>query len=209
MRNERIRTIAEIGLAIALATALTAIFTLLVPVKMPFGGTLSLNMLPIVLIALRRGPIAGVICGALVGFADLMFDPYVLSIPQILLDYPIAYSLVGLAGLFARGTSVDRQPGRPKKLILTTIAGTALGTLGRFAAALLSGVVFFAQYAPEAQNVWVYSAIYNLSYLLPNALIVALCATFAAPIVFRVTQGSASKPALSPGVGHRNRPLSD
>jgi thiamine transporter len=33
---------------------------------------------------------------------------------------------------------------------------------------VLSGVIFFASYAPEGTNVWLYSTVYNVSYMLPN-----------------------------------------
>jgi len=79
-----------------------------------------------------------------------------------LLDYPIAFGALGLAGL-ARGHA--------------RLAQAWLGTLAigaRFAAHVVSGAVFFAQYAPAGQNPWIYSAIYNGTYLLPEAVLSGL-----------------------------------
>jgi len=188
MRDVRVRIIAEIGLAVALAIAINAVFSLLLPFRMPFGGSLSLIMLPIVLMALMRGPVVGSVVGVLVGFSDLMFDPFVISIPQMLLDYPIAYGVVGLAGLFAlqpgraQNSSLAAQPSIAK-MIGFAVAGTAIGGLARLLAHVLSGVIFFAQYADELQNVWAYSVIYNATFMGPNIIVVAICAAIAFPVV--------------------------
>jgi len=196
MRDKRIRLIAEIGLAVALAIALNALFSMVLPFRMPFGGSFfSLIMLPIVLIALMRGPLAGITTGVLVGFSDLMFDPFVISIPQMLLDYPIAYGLVGLAGLFAlnpdkraKGAlfATSRLAPSLRKMILFAVLGTVVGGLARLAAHVLSGVIFFAQYAPEAQNVWVYSVAYNATFMTPNIIVTTICAAIAFPLVRKV-----------------------
>ena len=51
------------------------------------------------------------------------------------------------------------------------IPGIILGTFGRFVCVFVSGVIFFGMYAPEGQNVLVYSAVYNGLYLVPEAII--------------------------------------
>ena len=51
------------------------------------------------------------------------------------------------------------------------IPGILLGTFGRFLCAFLSGIIFFGMYAPEGQNVIIYSAVYNGLYLIPEAAI--------------------------------------
>ncbi|MCL2402673.1 MAG: energy-coupled thiamine transporter ThiT [Coriobacteriia bacterium] len=204
MRDVRIRLIAEIGLAVALSLALNAVFTLLIPFRMPAGGSLSLIMLPIVVLALTRGSLVGITAGLLVGFSDLMFGPYIISIPQMLLDYPIAYGLVGLAGLFAlRPLSQEKAAsnhagGQPDpaakqvpsiaKLVFYAVLGTAIGGLARFAAHVFSGVIFFGQYAPDVQNVWLWSALYNISFMGPNTVAVAICAALAFPLIYRVVR---------------------
>ena len=68
--------------------------------------------------------------------------------------------MLGLAGLAAK---FNDQWG--------VIPGIVLGTFGRFVCAFLSGVIFFGMYAPEGQNVLVYSAVYNGFYLIPEAII--------------------------------------
>ena len=79
------------------------------------------------------------------------------AIPN-LLDYPIAFGLLGLAGCF-----------RGSKAKMT--AGFVLGCFGRFMASFLSGFIFYGQYAPEGVNpVW-HSLTYNGSYMLVECII--------------------------------------
>jgi len=189
MRDNRIRLIAEIGLAVALSIAINALFTLLLPIRLPMGGSLSLIMLPIIVLALIRGPVVGVTTGVLVGLSDLMFGATIISIPQMLLDYPIAYGLVGLAGIFALRPSTnflgeEVQP-TLRKMIVFAVLGTLVGGAARLVAHILSGVLFFGQYAPEAQNVWVFSGLYNISFMGPNIVLVALATALVFPVVRR------------------------
>jgi thiamine transporter len=44
----------------------------------------------------------------------------------------------------------------------------------RFVCSFLSGVVLWDSYAPEGMNIWVYSLVYNGSYMLGNAAIAAV-----------------------------------
>jgi thiamine transporter len=75
--------------------------------------------------------------------------------------------LVGLAGIFSNKINLKAKGSTYGWLLLAVFTGG----VGRFISHLLSGVIFFAQYAPEGQSIWVYSAIYNISYLLPALLL--------------------------------------
>ncbi|MGE5561487.1 MAG: energy-coupled thiamine transporter ThiT [Chloroflexota bacterium] len=167
MRNQRVRMVVEAGMAIAL----TAILHQIKVYQMPFGGAVTAgSMIPLLIIALRWGPGIGMIAGAAYGLIDYMFEPWFLTPWQFLLDYPVPFALLGLAGL------LRRQP----------YLGVALGVAGRFASHLLSGVIYWAASADQVQagmNPWVYSAIYNGQYLIPElilalALLAALMPTF-------------------------------
>ena len=48
-------------------------------------------MVPIFVLALRRGLVPGMIAGAVYGCVDLLIDPFVVHPVQLLLDYPVAY----------------------------------------------------------------------------------------------------------------------
>ncbi|MGE5506895.1 MAG: energy-coupled thiamine transporter ThiT [Chitinophagales bacterium] len=159
------RTITETGLALALAAVLHFVRIF----EAPQGGSVSLEMLPLFFLALRRGPSTGILAGVLFGFLNLLLKAYVVAPIQFLLDYPIAFGVLGVAGWFA----AQRPDGQVKVTVAGALAGVGLGSLLRLVAHVLSGVVYFASYAPKGQNVWVYSLLYNAGYLVPEALITA------------------------------------
>jgi len=147
--------IVEVGLVVGLALLLS-VFKFL---PMPQGGSVSLEMVPIFFIASRRGLKIGIVAGAILGLLKLLVEPFIVHPVQLVMDYPLAFALIGLAGLAKGGTL-------PKML-----GGIALGSLGRFISHVLSGVIFFASYAPEGTNVWIYSLGYNASYMVPEAIV--------------------------------------
>lgn len=147
------RFIAEAGISIALAGALHMVKVW----QMPQGGSITLGtMVPLFILALRRGPLAVCVAGAVYG----ILEGWILSggknfyyPAQVLLDYPIAFGLLGLAGFF------------PK----TPAFGILVCALARYAAHVVSGILFFAQYAKGP--VVAYSLGYNALYLLPDFVI--------------------------------------
>ena len=180
MKNERIQVMVEIALAVALAAVLNAIRLW----TMPMGGTVALNMVPIFVLALRRGLWPGMIAGALYGFVDLMLDPQIYYPLQVLLDYPVAYSLVGLAGLGSNVWHAKAAEGESMQAAGIALPFIVLGAFGRFAAHWLSGVVFFAQFAGD-QPVWLYSLLYNGTYILPSLILSAAVTVAILPVLER------------------------
>ncbi len=147
------RVLAEIAIFVALATALSFIIIF----QLPQGGSITLaSMVPIIWLALRRGPKIGLTAGFVYGLVQLIVMPQIYFLPQVLLDYPLAFGCLGLAGFFQKRWA---------------LAGVAVAITGRFIMHLISGALFFASYAPEGVNPWVYSGIYNGSYLLPELVI--------------------------------------
>jgi thiamine transporter len=144
-------TITEIGVAVALASILGMIRLY----RMPQGGSVSLEMLPIFYVALRSGGGVGILTGLALGLVQLLLGAYIVHPVQLLLDYPLAFAFLGVAGFFRRHQ----------------VLGIILGGLGRFIMHVLSGVVFFGTYAPEGTNVWLYSMTYNASYMIPELII--------------------------------------
>lgn len=143
----------------AMAIALAMITSMVKLMEMPMGGSVTLlSMLFIVLIAYWYGPVAGITTGMAYGLLQFVLEPIFYTLPQMLVDYPLAFGALGLAGFLHN-----------KKFGLQI--GYVLGVLGRFVFAFLSGVLFFASYAPEGMNPALYSAIYNGSYLLAEAVI--------------------------------------
>jgi thiamine transporter len=152
-RDTRVLTEAAISVALAFVLGLFVLF------KMPFGGSVSLEMIPLILLALRQGWKVGVAAGAAYGFLDLAIDPFVVHPVQLLLDYPLAFGSLGLAGLFS-------------PTVRGAVLGATVAVLARFFCHFLSGVVFFASYAADYDmNLYLYSAAYNAAYLAPSLVI--------------------------------------
>ena len=119
------------------------------------GSVTAASMVPILWLALRRGSKIGLFGAVMYGLVKAVFDPYIVSLPQLLLDYPIAFGLLGVAGFFQN---------RP-------FIGVTLGIVGRFVSHFFSGIIFFAIYSPPELDPAVYSAIYNGGYLVVEFLI--------------------------------------
>lgn len=161
MRTEfSTRMMAEIGVAVALAVVLNFVKLW----QMPQGGSISLEMLPILMIAFRWGAGAGIFSGLAYGLIQLMFGAYIIHPIQLIMDYPLPYMMLGIAGYF--NIRKDGAVDAVKVFAAVLAAGGA-----RLITHILSGVIFFASYAPEGQNVWLYSTVYNASFLIPSLII--------------------------------------
>lgn len=172
-KRSTLHPLVETAVMVALAMFLSRVILF----KMPQGGSVTAgSMIPILLVGLRHGPKWGVLGGVVMGMLDLLLGGLqnVVHPVQFLLDWPVAFGMLGLAGLAA---------GRNQYL-----AGplSALALVGRFAAHLVSGAIFFGSYAPEGQNPWVYSAIYNGSYMLPEMIISGVILVLLHPALRRV-----------------------
>jgi thiamine transporter len=177
MTGTRTRVLVEMALSIALAFVL-ARFPLL---RMPNGGTISLDMLPLFVFALRRGLKDGLMASALFGVLDLLVDPFIFNWAQVLLDYPMAYMMIGAAGVLSPLWRQAVASGRVARAVWTVaLPAIAFGSLLRFAMHWWSGVVFFASFAGD-QPVWLYSIVYNASYVGPSLLLCAAAAVAVLP----------------------------
>jgi len=170
-RDTRVLTEAALAIALAFVLGLIKVF------QMPFGGSISLEMIPLILLALRQGPVVGVVTGAAYGLLNLAVGPVVVHPVQVLFDYPLAFGALGLAGFF-----------RPT--VRGAVAGAAVAVLARFVCHFVSGVVFFASYAPEGWNPYVYSGAYNAAYLVPS-LVIALVVVV---VLLRALEGAQPSP---------------
>ncbi|MGM7637020.1 energy-coupled thiamine transporter ThiT [Bacillus sp. Hm123] len=134
-----------------------------------YGGSVSLVMVPIFLMAFRRGLKAGVLTGLIVGLLGLVLGGTIVHPVQLVLDYPLAYAVLGLAGVMSVASEMN---------VSRIISGLMLGTLLRLACHFISGVVWFGQYTPDDWPVAWYSIVYNASYLIPEMLITTLVLVF-------------------------------
>jgi len=150
------QTLAEIIILVALAGALSLISHSFF--SLPQGGSINVGMVPILWLALRRGWKIGVFGGAVFGVVDLAIGAFIVNPIQLILDYPLAFAFLGLAGFFRK----------------SPVIGVVVGVTGRFVSHFVSGIVYFADYAPAGMSPVVYSAIYNGVYLIPSMMVCAI-----------------------------------
>ncbi len=140
---------------------------------LPFGGTITVSMLPIIYYSFRRGAVWGMGAGAVYALLQMLLGFYVPPANTawavalcVLLDYVVAFVAVGGADLAAKPFGKHRLTGY--------CVGAVAVCLVRFFSSFLSGVILWDTYAPEGMNVWLYSLIYNASYMLPNAVLTGI-----------------------------------
>ena len=157
-----VRALCEGAILIALAT----ILSLLPLYKFPWDGSIDLSMLPILLFCVRWGfgPSA-VLCVAH-GLLQIVTgeNGFAIGWESILGDYLVAYGVLCLAGLFK-----GKFP-----------LGATVGCAVRFLVHYVVGATVWAEYMPETffgmtmTNPWIYSALYNGGYMLPDLAILLL-----------------------------------
>ena len=173
----------------ALAVAIAFILSFIKIFELPYGGSISLEMLPLVLISIRNGSKWGCIPSfafsllkLVLGFSNVLYcNTLIAQIGCILLDYVLAFSVLGLAGIF-----VDLL-GKNNRFIGVILASAIAGCL-QFVCNFLSGWLLWGSYAWEGYSAPAYSFVYNGSYMLPNIIICTLVIGIlykAAPKLFR------------------------
>ena len=173
------RYLVESAMMIALATVLS-IFKI---VEMPYGGSVTMaSMLPMVILAYRhgvkRGIGAGVVYAALQQLLGLNTLSYVTTwqsiLAVILLDYIVAFTVVGFGGLFRK--SVKTQRG-------ALAVGALLVSLLRYACHVISGATVWAGLSIPDSAALIYSFGYNATYMLPEAIILIAVAYYLGGVI--------------------------
>ena len=145
----------------SVSIALSFVLSYIRLARMPQGGSITPgSMLPVMLFAYIFGPIPGIITGIAYGFLQYIQDAYLVHWAQFLMDYPIAFGMLGLAGLYRKNLAV----------------GSFIAIFARFLMHFLTGILFFAEFAGD-QNVVLYSLAYNGSYLSVEFIICAVVAS--------------------------------
>ncbi len=159
-KNHRsIRALTEGAILIAAAEVLS----FLPLYKLPWGGSIDLAMLPIVLFCARWGFGPGMLVSTAHAILQTLFEGGIaIGWQSIIGDFLIAYMVLGLAGLFK---------GR-------FCLGAAVACTARFLVHYVVGATIWAEYMPETffsmtmTTPWIYSALYNGAYMLPDLLMI-------------------------------------
>ncbi|MBO4456174.1 MAG: energy-coupled thiamine transporter ThiT [Butyrivibrio sp.] len=150
-----IKQITVSGLCLALAFVLSHFKF----AKLPMGGSVTMfSMFFVTYIGYLYGPRVSISSGIAYGLLQLIDDLYFVSFPQIFCDYILAFGALGLAGFF-----YEQKHGM--------IKGFLAGVCGRYFFSVLSGVIFFAYYAPEGMSPLAYSLAYNMTYIVPETFL--------------------------------------
>ena len=155
------RQIAFSAIAIALATVIATFLKLDGPFWVNGGSITLFSMLVIILPGYWYGPFVGLVAAFAHGILQFITNPYAIHPLQVLLDYPLAFGALGLAGFFYK-----------KKNGL--LIGYFVGILGRLFFHCVSGVIFYTEYIGDAGTdlaAIVAGIVYNMSYIIPEALI--------------------------------------
>lgn len=164
-KHEFLRAMIETSILIAAAYVLSLIKLW----EMPLGGSITaVSMLPLVIIGMRRGPKWG-FAGCLVyGLVDFVLGrKYSIHIASILGDYILAWGAMGVAGFFWK----------KKNGIWYAIPAACMS---RLLFVFLTGVTIWAEYTPDGWPVWLYSIVYNGSYIgIEMVLMFVVCAVLA------------------------------
>lgn len=149
----------------ALCLALAFVLSNIKLFKLPMGGSVTVfSMFFVTFIGYLYGPRVSLSAAFAYGLLQMVVDPYIIAVPQLLCDYVLAFGALGVSGFF-----FNKRNGM--------IKGYLAGIFGRFVFSTLSGIIFFAEYAPEGWNPVLYSMAYNGSYIAAEgALTVALLA---------------------------------
>lgn len=175
------RSISYAAVCVAMSFALSYLRVM----KLPQGGSITIaSLVPVLLYARLFGARKGLFAGAIYGLLQAVQDPYIIHPAQFILDYPLAFSCVGLAGIV---NAVPALNSRPR---LAFAVGGVLAGVGRFIMHYLSGVFAFAAFADG--NPYIYSLVYQAGYVLPDIAI--------AIIVGVIISGSAAMNRLAKSV---------
>ena len=138
----------------AMCVTLAMVTSMIKFFELPMGGSITLfSMFFVTFVGYLYGPRAGITSAIAYGFLQLIMGPYIISIPQLVCDYILAFGALGVAGFFAS-----------KKHGMTI--GYVAGCIGRLFFATLSGVIFFGQYAADyGMTPFTYSLAYNGIYI--------------------------------------------
>ena len=161
MKNQKLRALTEGAILIALAE----ILSFLPFYKLPWGGSIDLAMLPIILACVRWGFGPGMVVATAHAILQTLFEGGIaIGWQSIIGDFLLAYMVLGLAGLF-RGKFIP---------------ATLIACVARFLVHYVVGATIWAEYMPESffgmtmTTPWFYSALYNGAYMGPDMVMVLI-----------------------------------
>jgi len=158
-------THAAVAIALSFALSYTRIF------RLPQGGSITLAaFLPLAIYSYVFGIKRGLAAAFIFGILRAIHDPWILHPIQFLLDYPIAITFIGFAGIFK---NVHKLLGREKRItpMITLPLGIFISMIGTFFSRTLAGGFFFYDWAWDGWSPWAYAFAYNSITVFPEMAI--------------------------------------
>ncbi len=155
------------AVAIALAYALSYVKFF----RMPQGGSVTFaSMLPLLIYSCMFGTRRGTIVALIYGTLQAMQDPWIIHPMQFMLDYTLAYGVLGVSGLL-----MEKGVFKNKK-IFAFLTGGIIAVVLRYVCHVCSGVFAFADLTEQGSytGALVYSLTYNSTVLVD--MVIALAA---------------------------------
>lgn len=152
MSDTRSIVYGAISIALSFALSYAKLF------KLPQGGSVTFaSLLPLMIYCCMFGTRRGLIVCTIYGVLQALQDPFIIHPMQFLLDYPLAFGLIGVSGIFMeKGVFKDKK-------VVAFLLGGVLAVLLRYACHVCSGVFAFADYADldKYDTAIAYSMAYN------------------------------------------------
>ena len=158
------------ALSVALATGLSYIKMF----EAPYGGSITLfSLLPIALYSYMFGVRRGTLAGFIYGLLQLLQGPNILHPLQFFLDYIIPFAVFGLCGGLFRPVVYRTRLNPQLKALIGLTSGLVLATVMRYIFHVISGAVYFGEYAGDYgfHNALTYPAAYYALYVFPDGAI--------------------------------------
>ena len=166
------KTLAYTGVCIALSFALSYVKFFTIGAT---GGSVTFaSLLPLMFFSYKFGAKKGVFAGVIYGLLQFIQSPQFYQPMQFVLDYPVAFGAIGVAG-FAKDLSFSK-----KNPVIGFVLGATVAVLLRYCAHTISGYYVFSSWAWEGWAPLTYSLVYNLYCFVDlGVLLVPACFIFA------------------------------
>ena len=172
------KEVAFAGICVAMSFTLAV---LKAPIFAQTGGSVTLaSFVPIMIYAYAFGPTKGFVVGLIHGLLNFIEDPYILNPATFVFDYLLAFMSVGVMGFFGKMRREERG-------VLPVVLGAVCVFAIRFISHLLSGMIFFDAFGASSgfpawasSNAFIYSFIYQCTYIPADALIATMILFFLA-----------------------------
>ena len=152
-----------------------------IPTTIGSSFTISLGMIPLTLFALRRGLKPALMSAFMWGILHFPASQVVyLSVIQVLIEYPIAFTFAGFAGLYAKKVQQSLAEQNMWSVRKNIILASLVGTGARFFWHFIAGVVFWGSYALWGMNPWIFSLVMNGVSGFSTAIVTAIVAVLVA-----------------------------